>query len=170
MNEMTIRLDDSRNRKTRHLTYAPTEGEIERLKAEFQLLGLKKAQMSAELIPKGRGDWLLKGQLGASVVQPCVVTLAPVPTRIDAKFERLFVTEMPDLSPGEESEMPEDDRLEPRPAVLDLSVVFAEVLALELPEWPRAPGAELPPSVQDTDEKPNPFAVLQALKSKLEGE
>jgi len=170
MNEMTIRLDDSRNRKTRHLTYVPTAPEIERLKAEFQLLGLKKAQMSVELIPKGRGDWLLKGQFGASVVQPCVVTLAPVPARIDAPFERLFVTEMPELKPGEESEMPDDDRLEPRPAVLDLSVVFAEVLALELPEWPRAPGAELPVGVQEVDEKPNPFAVLQGLKSKLDGE
>ncbi|MEO8531506.1 MAG: DUF177 domain-containing protein [Deltaproteobacteria bacterium] len=169
MNEMTIRLDDSTSRKTRHLTYVPSEGEIETLKADFNLLGLKKAQMSATLTPKGRGDWLLSGQFGASVTQPCGVTLAPVNARIDARFERLYVTEMPDVPDGEEVEMPDDDRLEPRPSVLDLRLVFSEVLALELPEWPRAAGAELPESVQDKEEKPNPFAVLESLKSKLEG-
>jgi uncharacterized metal-binding protein YceD (DUF177 family) len=69
---------------------------------------------------------------------------------------------------SDEIEMPEDDRVESRPSLLDLTTVFAEVLALELPEWPRAKDAALPEGVTDTLERPNPFAALEALKGKLE--
>ena len=42
---------------------------------------------------------------------------------------------------GEEVEM-DDDTLEPLPAVLDLGDVLEEVLALAIPEFPRADGAD----------------------------
>ena len=46
---------------------------------------------------------------------------------------------MPD---GDEVEMPEDDTVEPMPEVIDLAEVAAEALALALPLYPRAPGAD----------------------------
>jgi uncharacterized metal-binding protein YceD (DUF177 family) len=162
------RLDDARNRTTRQFTYAPDAGEIQRLIGEFGLLGLKKAELCVRIEPKGTSDWTLSGKIGATVVQPCVVTLAPVTTRIDASVERIWLADMPEVKGGDEVEMPEDDRIEPRPASLDLAALFAEALALELPEWPRAEGAELPEDVQQQGERPNPFAALAGLKSRLE--
>ena len=165
--DTTVRLDDKRSRKPRTLRYDPDAETIERLIAEFELLGLRKAGLTAELTPEGSRDWALSGKLGATVVQPCVVTLQPVTTRIDAPFERIFVENLPEAKAGEEVEMPEDDRVEPRPSVLDLAQLFAEVLALELPAFPRAEGAELPAELTESEEKPNPFAVLEQLKSTL---
>jgi uncharacterized metal-binding protein YceD (DUF177 family) len=164
-----FRLDDARNRTARQFTHVPDADESERLKAEFGLLGLKKAEMSVSVEPKGRGDWVLTGHIGATVVQPCVVTLKPVTTRIDAKVERIWMVEPPEPKGSDEVEMPEDDRIEARPAVLDLAALFAEALALELPEWPRAEGAALPEDVQQhQDERPNPFAALADLKARMD--
>lgn len=71
--------------------------------------------------------------------------------------------------------MPEDDTLEPIPEVIDLRALAAEELALALPDWPRAPGAELgeavfaaPDAAPLRDADLRPFAGLQALKDKLE--
>jgi hypothetical protein len=77
------------------------------------------------------------------VVQPCVVTLAPVTTRIEEKVERRFRADLPEPAPGAEVEMPEDDALEPLPETLDLGRVLIEALALAVPEYPRADGASL---------------------------
>jgi uncharacterized metal-binding protein YceD (DUF177 family) len=163
-----LRLDDARNRTARQFTYAPDHAESERLKADFGLLGLKKAEMSVSLEPKGRSDWTLTGRIGATVVQACVVTLKPVTSRIDAHVERIWLAELPEPKGGDEVEMPEDDRVEQRPAVLDLPALFAEALALELPEWPRAEGAELPEAVIEPDARPNPFAALAELKTRMD--
>ncbi len=77
-------------------------------------------------------DWRLEAKLGATVVQPCVVTAEPVTTRIDDPVTRRYLAQMPEPQ-GDEVEMPEDDSAEPLPDVLDLSAVMAEALALALP-------------------------------------
>jgi uncharacterized metal-binding protein YceD (DUF177 family) len=77
------------------------------------------------------------------VVQPCVVTLEPVTTRIEEPVERRFRAELPEPLPGAEVEMPEDDALEPLPETLDLGRVMTEALALAVPEYPRAGRREL---------------------------
>ena len=71
--------------------------------------------------------------------------------------------------------MPEDDTAEPLPEVIDLTEVTREALALALPLYPRAPGAELgeavfaaPGTAPIRDEDLKPFAGLAALKAKLE--
>ena len=71
--------------------------------------------------------------------------------------------------------MPEDDEAEPLPAVLDLSEVMQEALALALPAFPRAEGVELGEAVYTepgaepmTEEKVKPFAGLAALKKRME--
>lgn len=72
--------------------------------------------------------------------------------------------------------MPEDDSVEPLPDVIDVGVVATEALALALPLYPRAEGAELGEAVftapgeaplRDGDLKP--FAGLAALKDRLGG-
>lgn len=112
------------------------------LAADLGLLDLPALHLSGEITPAGRRDLWLQGQLTATVVQPCIVTLEPVTTKIAEPVERRYVEDF--VQPeGDEVEVPEDDSLEPLPQVIDLAEVAAEALTLALPLYPRAPGAEL---------------------------
>ena len=110
------------------------------LATEFGLLALRKLRFAGSLVAEGKRDWALKATLGATVVQPCVVTAEPVTTRIDDPVTRRFLANMPQPE-GDEAEIPDDDTLEPLPEILDLATLMAEALALALPLYPRAPGA-----------------------------
>lgn len=144
--------------------------------ADLELLKLRKARLVGRLSPAGAEDWQLEARLGATVEQPCVVTLAPVTTRIDEELSRRFVRLMPDLPEDEEEiEMPEDDSIEPLGHEIALLSVFREALSLALPPYPRADGAELGEAVYTQqglapmrDEDTKPFAGLAALRDKLQ--
>ena len=145
------------------------------LAADLDLLALRKLRFSGRLVPEGARDWRLEGQLGATVVQPCVVTAEPVTTRIDEPVLRRYLADMEEPE-GDEVEMPEDDTAEPLPATLDLAAIMAEALALALPLYPRAEGAALdravfaPPGTAPlTDEAAKPLAGLAALRDRLTG-
>nr|MDJ0823392.1 DUF177 domain-containing protein [Paracoccaceae bacterium] len=102
------------------------------------LSALRKLRFVGALAPQGRQGWLLTADLGATVVQPCIVTLEPVTTRIDQRITRHFVPpdQITEPDPGAETEMPEDDTLEPLGEVIDLVSVMSEALALALPVYP----------------------------------
>lgn len=143
------------------------------LAEEMGILGIRKLTLKGEIGPDGKKDLVLRGHLGATVVQSCVVTLEPVTTRIDEPVLRRYVAgyEMPEEA---EAEMPEDESIEPLPAEIDLEAVMAEALALNLPPWPRAEGVEPveiavtePGKVPMTDDDAKPFAALKSLKDKL---
>lgn len=144
------------------------------LVAAFGLLGLRKLRFSGELRPVGRDGWELAATLGATVTQPCVITGAPVTTRIDEQVTRRYLSDLPPPPPGE-TEMPEDDSIEPLPAALDLAEVLEEALSLALPPWPRAEGAEFaeaeaaPLKAEDGPARETPFAALAALKGNMGG-
>lgn len=122
------------------------------------------------LSPAGRDDVLLEARLGATVVQPCVVTLAPVTTKIDEIVVRRYLADFAEPA-GEEVEMSEDDTAEPLPQVLDVAEVMAEALALALPLYPRAAGvAPAEPAAGDgTGETHRPFAGLGGLIARRDG-
>lgn len=134
---------------------------------------VRKLRFEGVLEPAGGDDWRLEAALGATVVQPCVVTLAPVTTRIDTRVTRLYLADYAEPE-GEEVEMPEDDTVEPLPDRLDLSAVMLEALALALPDYPRAEGAELgeanfagPGVTPMTDDEAKPLAGLAALRDRM---
>ncbi|MCV6584083.1 MAG: DUF177 domain-containing protein [Marinibacterium sp.] len=140
---------------------------------ELGLLGLRKLRLEGTVEASGKRDWRLRATLGATVVQPCVITLDPVTTRIDVPVERLYLARYVDPD-GEEAEMPEDDRIEPLPETLDLDALLIEALALNLPQYPRADGASLgeavftePGETPMRDEDARPFAGLSALRDQL---
>jgi uncharacterized metal-binding protein YceD (DUF177 family) len=136
------------------------------LAQELDILALRKLDMRGTLIAEGREDWRFDGTLGATAVQACVVTGEPVTSRVDTPVVRRFVAQMPDPT-GPEAEMPEDDSLEPLRGMIDAGDILREALALALPDYPRAPGAELAASgIEEPDDaaRPNPFAALAALK------
>jgi hypothetical protein len=169
-----IRLSDlPRNRPTA-VRIEPEAAELSAMAGALGLTALRKVRLEGELRPRGRTDWDFSAHLGATVVQPCVVTLAPVTTRIEDDVERRFRADLPEPVPGAEVEMPEDDALEPLPEALDLSRLLTEALALAVPEYPRAEGASLgeasftePGRTPMTDAEARPFAGLARLKDRL---
>ena len=171
---LPLRLADLPARKPTRFDLAPGPDDLAALAAELGLSGLRKLRFKGELRPDGRRDWRLEATLGATVVQPCVVTLDPVTTRIDEPVTRRYLAGMAEPE-GEETEMPEDVSAEPLPEVVDIGAVMAEALALALPLYPRAEGAELGETVLTepgkqalTDQDTKPFAGLAALRDKLQ--
>lgn len=155
--------------------FTPDAGLIDQMKADFDLLGLKKVRLEGHLAPDGQADWHMVAKLGATVTQPCVVTLAPVTTRIDQPINRRFLASPPPEPEAGETEMPEDDTIEALPETIDLAIVLAEALALALPDFPRAPDAALetsaftePGKAPMSDEEARPFAALKHLKSQAD--
>ena len=172
--ETLLRISDLPTVRPTHFRVEPTPEALEALRKELDLFGLKKLRFEGRITPEGQDDWRLDAQLGATVVQSCVVTLEPVTTRIDEPVSRLYLAHPPELPDGAEVEMPEDETQEPLPAVLDLTEVMSEALALALPVYPRAPDAELeqtqftePGKTPMTDDATKPFAGLASLRDKL---
>ncbi|WP_297774005.1 DUF177 domain-containing protein [uncultured Roseovarius sp.] len=171
-----IRVADLSPKRPSVFDLAPNAEEMERIADGLDLLGLRKLRFRGEIRAEGRKDWLLQADLGATVTQPCVVTLDPVSTRIDTAVTRRFTPEHETMieDAGGEIEMPEDDTQEPLPREIDLRRVMIEALALALPDWPRSEGAELGEmSVTESgaepirDEEVKPFAALAGLRDKL---
>lgn len=159
-------------RKPTRFAYEADAGALAAFAADLRLLALRSLRLTGEIMPSGRNELVLTAQLVAEADQPCVVTLVPVRARINEPVRRRYVA---DLSPpeGDEVEMPEDDSVEPMPEMIDLAVIAVEALALALPLYPRAPGAELGPTVAAgegvaplTDADLKPFAGLAALTRK----
>lgn len=151
----------------------PDPSELKALARELGLSGLRKLRFSGTVRAQGKRDWVLAGQLGATVVQPCVVTLDPVTTRIDTPVNRLFLAELPEPDAAE-VEMPEDDSVEQLTATIDPGQIMIEALALALPLYPRKEGADLgeavfaaPGTQAMRDEDARPFANLADLRDKL---
>jgi len=171
---MTLLKTEGLSKKT-EFSLRPDADARRALAAALGISGIRKLLFAGQIAPEGSKDLRLTASLGATVVQPCVVTLDPVSTRIDTDVTRLYLADLPELPDSEEIEMPEDDTIEPLREVLDLSEVMAEALALELPEWPRAEGVEPleitvtePGKTPMTDEDAKPFAGLAGLREKLE--
>lgn len=146
---------------------------LQRIAADLDLSALRKLRFQGHIRAVGKQDWQLDGTLGATVVQPCTVTLDPVTTRIDAPVTRLFLTDVPDVQ-EEEIEMPEDDGIEALGVWIDTEAVMIEALSLEVPDYPRLDGAELgeatytkPGETPMSDADARPFAGLAALRDQL---
>lgn len=166
--------DLNQNTKTA-FALRPDADHLSAIAVELDLTALRKLSFEGHVAAAGAQDWQLIGRLGATVVQPCVVTLEPVTTRIDADVTRLFMAS-PDLPDDEvEAEMPDDDRVEALGQWIDPAQVMIEALALEVPDYPRKDDAHLgqmvytkPGEAAMTDEDARPFAGLAALKDQLD--
>lgn len=172
-----LRFADLPQRKPTRFALEPDADACAALAAHLDLSGLRKLRFAGALTPLAGRDWRLTAELGATLVQPCAITLAPVTTRIDVDVTRTYCEDaaLPEAAAGSEIEMPEDDTRDALPDTLDLGQVMIEALALEIPMFPRAPGADLG-ELQATPEGAapldgaamKPFAGLAALRDKLE--
>lgn len=169
-----LRLADLATRKPTTFALEPTAEERRAIAAALDIAGIKKLRFTGDIAPQNRKDWVLTAQLGATVVQDCVVTLDPVTTRIDDPVLRSYVADIPQIE-ASEVEMLIDETVEDLPEMLDLMQVMTEALSLALPTYPRVVGADLPQTVFTkpgaapmTDDDAKPFAGLGALRESLE--
>jgi len=150
------------------------------LAAELELLALRKLRFEGQLRPLEGGGWELRAELGATVVQPCGITLAPVTTRIDEPVIRRYLPDWrdPALEAGADAEIevPDDTDTEALGSVIDPATVMAEALALAVPAFPRAPdanlgseGAAAPASDSAANGARRPFAALAPLRDRMAG-
>jgi uncharacterized metal-binding protein YceD (DUF177 family) len=173
-----LRIADLNERRPTRFELEFDTAQIRQFVEELDLVSLKKIRFKGELTAKGRDQWELTANLGATVQQACVISFVPVTTRIDDKITRRYVPEDLFEQVAEDEEIAEssgDDAMDILPAEIDLLGVFRETLLLALPDYPRADGVELGERVftedgvkpmRDADAKP--FAGLAALKEKLE--
>ncbi|UXU73996.1 MULTISPECIES: YceD family protein [unclassified Paracoccus (in: a-proteobacteria)] len=133
---------------------------------DLGLRGLSRLRFQGEIRAVEGDAWEVSGQLSARVVQPCVVTLAPVTTDLEQDVHRVFSPHV-SIPDADEVEMPDDD-LEPLGQFIDLAAILAEELTLALPLYPRAPDAALDapesaPTEEAAGQTRRPFAGLADL-------
>ena len=169
-----LRLSDLRNRSETEFSLTPTAEERVAVAEALGVQAVRKLTFAGRIAPQGEADWRLTADLGATAVQACVATLEPVTTRIDEPVTRTYARDFAFPEGGAETEMPEDDTLEPLPATIDLGTVMIEALSLALPAFPRADGAEVGQVLAAgdgieplTDEATKPFAGLSALRDRM---
>ena len=159
-------------RKPTRFSFRPDAETRATMAAELGLIDLPAFELIGEIRPAGRNDFQLEATMKARAVQPCSITLAPVPCTLEDSVRRRYDADFkaPD---AEEAEMV-DDEVEPMPEVLDIRLIAQEALSLALPLYPRAKGAELqevsfaaPGVAPLTDTDLKPFAGLQGLADKL---
>jgi len=135
-----------------------------RIARALNLKSLDRFEADVEVTATVSG-WRLNGRLMAEAVQSCVLTLEPLPVRIDERFE-INLVEATDTPPSEEGEIDlelDDDSPDVvENGQIDLGQYAVEQLALHLDPYPRKEGAvfEQPPEPGEI----SPFGVLRTLK------
>lgn len=92
-----FRVADLPARRGLDFSLTPDSAHREEIAQRLGLQGLRKLSFNGSLHPEGKRDWLLTADLGATVVQSCVVTLAPVVTRIDEAVSRRYSADFQDI-------------------------------------------------------------------------
>lgn len=149
---------------------SPNPAESDALARLMDAQALRKLRFAGKLTALPKGGWQLDAELGATVIQTCVVSLDPVTTRVDQPVRRAYLPAAAAAWAIEVIDNPEDeeDDVEPLSDRIDLGLVAVEALALALPPYPRKPDAALPPEVTGEGQGAlKPFAALAALRDKL---
>lgn len=153
--------------------WQPTDDMCAALARHLDAQSVARVRFKGVLEMRSKGDIHLRGDLGASVTQNCVVTLRPIRTRIDERITRQFVADFDHSATEYQLQGDGDEDIEPLQDPLDIGAIAAEAMALALPPFPRSEDASLAQSqftapgiapLRDADLKP--FAALAALRTK----
>lgn len=144
-----------------------TAAERAALARRFGLQSLDALSAHCRLRPVAGGMIELDCGFEAEAVQECVVTLAPVKTRLAESFALRYALDPASIpsAASEEIDMAAEDPPEAlEGGGIDLGEAVAQHLALALDPYPRAPGAEF--AAGDAEKPANSFAILSKLKGK----
>ena len=154
------------------VTFAAEENERAAVARWAGILSLEGLETKVEIRKLGPVRFRLDFTLSAELTQACVVTLDPVPARIEHRFHRELVFTGPARhKPAAESvgdvvlDSLEDEGPEEVSSLhYDLAVPVLEELVLSLDPYPRCPGVAFSPPSDGLDAPESPFAVLKSLK------
>lgn len=149
-------------------------GECRALADALGILSVGSVHADLLVAPWRRTGFRITGEVVAEVEQACVVTLDPVPEMVREPVTATFLPPSEITVPeGEEIEIDVDAEDPPEPidgSTIDLGVLVSEFVAIGLDPYPRRPGAEFTPLIEDdgSDDAGDPFAALASLKDKTE--
>ena len=83
-NQAIIRFSNVNPRKPYKFDIRPSNEACRNVANDLGLFSLAKLRLDGTLRATGKDRWRLKAHIGATVEQACVLTLAPVQTRIDS--------------------------------------------------------------------------------------
>lgn len=158
----------TRQEKREELEATPAERAA--LAKRFGILEIGALKASLRLRSEAGGAVRVRGRMTAEVVQACVVTLEPVPQRVEEPVELRFVRADAERDEEDEPDPDGPDEIPVGGEHLELGEAIAEQLSLALDPYPRLPGATLDFQAEEEDEpapeagRPNPFAKLAGLK------
>ena len=154
----------------------PDRAMLDRIAGYLGLESLNALRFKGQIQPRRKENWRVEARLTATLEQACVITLAPVPEKIDEQIIRELIPAHQIRETAEpEIELDAEDGPDTFEDQIDIAAIALEQLALALETYPRAQGAELksdnfsaPGIAPLTDADLKPFAKLAALKEQLE--
>ncbi|EDQ33905.2 putative metal-binding, possibly nucleic acid-binding protein [Hoeflea phototrophica DFL-43] len=157
------------------ITISADQSDLKKLAAQWGVLEVRAFDAEIVIGRWKRDGVRLKGNVTATMVQECVVTLDPVEQCIDENLEAVFLPENSRLvkritdASGEMFLDPEGPDLPDTFSgdTIDVGAVAAEFAALAIDAYPRKPGLDYLDRIESdetVDKKPSPFAVLQGFK------
>jgi uncharacterized metal-binding protein YceD (DUF177 family) len=147
-----------------HVSLTATPEERAALARDLEIPEIKALSAELDVKPAAGGGVRVTGDVMATVVQTCVVTIEPFEAEVREEVDARYTPDAPQLEPGSEHEADLDA---PDPLIngaADLGILVAEHLALGLDPYPRKPGVEAPPPGDDSEPATHrPFAGLDKL-------
>ncbi|HKX64579.1 MAG TPA: DUF177 domain-containing protein [Rhizomicrobium sp.] len=158
--------------------FAASEAERGALAKWAGVLSVEKLEVGVRIKKCAPNRFGLRFELAAEVTQACVVTLEPVPAKIQHSFSRELVFTGPSRQRAEQPPKPAESEIvlgfnpeeaEEGPEEIsslhqDLAVPALEEFVLSLDPYPRRQGVEFAPKTGEAAPPPSPFAVLKGLK------
>jgi hypothetical protein len=143
-----------------------TPRERAELASALDVLACDDLSVTYEVHPLRSGIYRLTGRIRAGVVQACVVTLEPVPARLDEPINvELRPADMMPVSSDAEQGILDAADIEPLDGDdIDLGLLVLEHISTALDPYPRKAGVEFEGSRLPGAADANPFAALAILK------
>jgi hypothetical protein len=135
----------------------------------LDLIALNDLKAEGRIEALAGGYFRFKARITADAVQACVVSLEPVPAKIDEPVRVEFrPAEDCEIDAANAPDLDAEYDIEPIVGgILETGRIVFEQFAASLDPYPRAPGAELAKAEAGPKiEKINPFAVLAKLQVK----
>ena len=151
-------------------TRTATEEERLELARELDIMSCERLGVSYKIEPRNAERFAFSGRLTADVTQACVVSLDPVPARLEEEFTVTLAPpstledELPVVGDREVSSIPDTEPM--TDGRIEAGKLIYEILSAALEPYPRKPGVEfdwVDPKLKDAGDQ-GPFAALAKLK------
>lgn len=153
--------------------YEASDAERAAIASWLSLIALRHLDATVNAMPQPKGGVRLRVNFTAEVVQSCVTTLEPLPTRLQEAFELLYLPEIARQISDSARQVIVDVGLdEDVPEVLiggkiDAGAAITEHLVLTLDPYPRKLGAALDSAQFAGTAQDGAFSALRAMKAGL---